>query len=438
MNYEETIQFLYQATPSFEQKGGVAYKPGLERMYGMSEAVGNPHTQFRSIHVAGTNGKGSVSSTLASIFMETGLKVGLFTSPHLVSFRERIRVNGKPIEKSYVTEFVQKALPLITHWKPSFFELTTLLAFDYFAHQSVDLAIVEVGMGGRLDSTNILHPILSVITNVSLDHTQFLGNTLPEIAAEKAGIIKTNTPIVLGEKVAVEVFQHKAEEEKAPFYTAFNRPYSLHLNQNGEWQASQSPFGAIQVKLHGEPQKFNTCTLLTALEVIRERNLLSFTDEEVQRGFLKVEANSHLLGRWQKVALSPTVVLDTGHNLEGIRLNAQQLQKETYNQLHIVFGMVADKAWKEVLQLLPQEAHYYFATPESERGLPATEMLEEAKKIGMQGKAFPSVMEAYHQACLEASAQDLIYVGGSNYIVAHVLREAFPSRVETSLLSEKQ
>lgn len=439
MNYEETLQFLYQATPAFEQKGGTAYKPGLERMQGMSEAVGNPHTKFRSIHVAGTNGKGSVSSTLASVFIEAGLKVGLFTSPHLVSFRERIRINGTPIEKEYVTSFVNKALPLITKWQPSFFELTTLLAFDYFAHQAVDVAVVEVGMGGRLDSTNIISPLLSVVTNVSLDHTQFLGNTLPEIAHEKAGIIKNGIPVVLGENVEVKVFQHKAQEENAPFYTAFSKSYPITLNSHGEWTVQDSPFGPITVKLQGEAQRLNASTILTALEVLREKSLLSFTDQAVQRGFWNVDKNSHLLGRWQKVASSPTTILDTGHNTEGIRLNVQQLHKETFHKLHIVFGMVSDKAWKEVLALLPKEScHYYFATPESERGLPAHGMLEEAQKQGMKGEAYPSIMDAYNAACQNASSEDLIYVGGSNYIVAHVLEEKFPSVVETTFLSNKK
>lgn len=438
MNYEETIQFLYQATPAFEQKGGSAYKPGLERMLGMSNALGNPHRTLRTIHIGGTNGKGSVSSTLASILIEQGYRVGLFTSPHLVSFRERIRINGIPIEEKYVVHFVERAMPLIEKWQPSFFELTTLMAFDYFSFHKVDIAIIEVGMGGRLDSTNIIQPLLSVITNVSLDHTQFLGSTLVEIAREKAGIIKSSTPVVLGEKVCEDIFASVAKERLAPFYPAYLSPIFIEKNDEGGWSVQDSSFGSFKVQLQGVAQEYNTRTILTALQILRDKSIIEISDNAVKKGFAKVETNSHLLGRWQKVSTQPVVILDTGHNLGGISLNVLQLQKETFQKLHIVFGMVSDKAWQEVLRLLPlQSTFYYFATPECERGLPAEEMLKEAKKLKMEGKAYPSIIIAFREALQKASSKDLIYVGGSNYIVAEVLKKEYPHLLESSFLSNQ-
>lgn len=439
MTYQETIDYLYQATPAFEQKGGSAYKPGLERMLGMSEAVGNPHKRLRCIHIAGTNGKGSVSSTLHSIFMEAGLRVGLFTSPHLVSFRERIRINGVPIPEEEVISFVEKSLPLIECWKPSFFEITTLMAFSYFVQEQVDLAIIEVGMGGRLDSTNIITPLLGVITNVSFDHTQFLGNTLSEIACEKAGIMKPGVPMVIGEESDCrEVFSAKARLVGCPLRYASELRLGDFLDEGDRLTLSDSPYGKLEIQLRGESQLFNTRTILAALREIEARKLLPFTLENVQRGFAKVVDNSHLLGRWQRVGDRPSVILDTGHNLAGIALNCRQLAHEHFDRLHVVFGMVSDKAWQKVLELLPRErACYYFAMPPCERGLPAETIQLYAEQLSLQGRAYPTVSEAYRQACVEATPDDFIYVGGSNYIVAAVIQNFYPELLEKTLRNIK-
>ncbi len=437
MNYQQTIDFLYNATPAFEQKGAEAYKPGLERMLGMSQVLGHPHQKFRSLHIAGTNGKGSVSSTLASVFIEQGLKVGLFTSPHLVSFRERIRINGTPIEENYVVNFVEQAMPLIEKWKPSFFEITTLMAFAYFAENNVELAVIEVGMGGRLDCTNIITPLASIITNVSLDHTQFLGDTIEKIAFEKAGIIKPHVPVILGEGKTQygAVIASVASSNNAPLFYAEDYPLEAIEATEQTLVVPHSPFGAIRTALKGEAQKYNTRTLLCTLQVIKQKSILPLTNKAVVDGFAHVVANSHLLGRWQTVALSPKVILDTGHNIAGITQNVEQLKHEAFKHLHIVFGMVADKAWEDVLNILPKaNTTYYFATPTGERALKADQMHQVAQHIGLCGQAYPSISEAYLAATQKADSNDLIYVGGSNYIVSEVLKNFFASQVEQSIL----
>lgn len=429
MNYQETIDFLYAATPVFEKEGITAYKPGLERMLGMASEIGNPHKALKCIHVGGTNGKGTVCSTLASIFMEAGYKTGLFTSPHLVSFRERVRINGQAIPAQYVVDFVARIMPLIEKWKPSFFEITTLLCFDYFASEKVDIAIIEVGMGGRLDSTNIISPILSVITNVSLDHTQFLGNTTEQIAAEKAGIIKKGVPIVIGEADSKlrAVYKNKANEVGAPLiFTQSDTLCSNIENNETSLFVKKSNYGSFQTALYGRSQHINTHTILQVLKTLEDFGLYHFTDSQVQQGFAHVITNSHILGRWQKVEEHPTVILDTGHNVAGIKNNLQTLRNEYFTKLHIVFGMVSDKDWKKILRLLPRQAEYYFVAPSGERVLPAKELYDFTRSIGCKSRYFDTIVEGFDAAKEAASPHDLILVGGSNMVVADVIENRYP------------
>lgn len=436
MNYKETIDFLYRATPAFEQKGGSAYKPGLERMIGMANAIGNPHKKLHCIHIGGTNGKGSVSATLASVFTAEGYKAGLFTSPHLVSFRERIRIGGVPIDEQYVVDFVTRTIPLIDEWKPSFFEITTLMAFDYFAQQEVDLAIIEVGMGGRLDSTNIIVPLLSVITNVSLDHTQFLGETLEAVAHEKAGIMKPGVPVIIGESNTKlrKVFKEEAAAKEAPIFFAANDMHCNDIEDEGRGlRVRHKRYGSFVTALGGRAQHLNTHTILSVLEVLEKNRLVRFSHEAVRQGFRDVVKTMHLLGRWQKVSSFPLIVLDTGHNLAGIEINLEQIRRESFHDLHIVFGMMADKEWEKVLKILPRKAHYYFVSPEGERALPAETLYHEARSVGLRGKAYPTVMEGFTAASVVAEPNDFIYAGGSNYLVAELLEKAFPDILKETI-----
>lgn len=442
MTYQQTIDYLFAATPLFEQQGGVAYKPGLERMLAMAEAIGNPHNAqgIRYIHVGGTNGKGSTSCTLAAIVKAAGYRTGLFTSPHLVDFRERIRVDGVPITQNYVIDFVARVKPLIEEFKPSFFEFTTLMAFDYFAQQKVEVAIIEVGMGGRLDCTNIISPLLSIVTNISIDHTQFLGNTLALIAQEKAGIIKSNTPIVLGEVASPEVsdvFRDKALQLSAPLYIAEKNDLVKNITSTQQGITLVTlPWGKIHFALAGVAQEKNARTLLSALDVITKHQLLNLSQEAIAYGFEHVVESMHLLGRWQRVATQPDTYLDTGHNEAGIRNVVAQLRKESYQKLHIIFGMVTDKDWITVLGLLPQDAHYYFVTPDSGRALLATSLAQEAAQRGLIGNPYPSIEAACIAAQNAASPRDLIYIGGSNYVVAQALQKCFPEIIEKELFTK--
>lgn len=434
MNYQETIDYLFAATPNFQQQGGSAYKPGLERVLAMAAQLGNPHKTLRTIHIGGTNGKGSTSSTLAAVLMSAGYKTGLFTSPHLVDFRERIRVNGTPVSKQFVVDFVAKVRPLVEKWSPSFFELTTLMAFAFFAEQKVDIAIIEVGMGGRLDSTNIITPLLSVITNISLDHTQFLGTTLTEIAREKAGIMKPQTPVVIGEAEGEVqmLFAQQATALEAPIYFASQESVVHSIEDTPTGLSIHScDYGSFEGELGGAAQHLNTKTILTALRVLSKQSELSIPTAAIREGFSTVVQKSHLLGRWQSLSSSPRIYCDTGHNEAGIRLVVQQLQQTQWKKLHIVFGMVADKDWYSVLALLPHEANYYFVTPPSDRGLPTEEIATYAHQIGLQGKEYPSVSEGFAAARIAAHEEDLIYIGGSNYVVAEVLRESFSHLLDT-------
>lgn len=424
MTYEETLHYLYTSTPLFQNVGKDAYKEGLENTYELDKHFGHPHKQFKTIHIAGTNGKGSCSHTLAAILQSAGYKTGLYTSPHLVDFRERIRVNGTPVPKDYVTSFVEENRSFFEPLHPSFFELTTAMAFKYFAEQHVDVAIIEVGLGGRLDCTNIITPDMCIITNISFDHTQFLGNTLEKIAKEKAGIIKSGIPVVIGETSTETwtVFQNKAAETHAPI--TFAEDESLVE----DWKTGTDGYRIYQTKdyadlkgeLGGLYQIKNTNTILTAIRQLKQIGY-TITEQDVRNGFANVCKLTGLMGRWQTIETSPKVICDTGHNVGGISYIVEQLKHETYKHLHIVIGMVNDKDISGVLSLLPKDAYYYFTQASVKRALPAEEMAQKAYAANLQGSYYNNVQTALEAAKAKADKDDLIFVGGSSFIVADLL-----------------
>lgn len=425
MTYAETIEYLYNSAPLFQNVGKAAYKEGLANTFSLDEYFGHPHRRFRTIHVAGTNGKGSTSHTLAAILQSAGYRVGLFTSPHLVDFRERIRINGQMISEQYVVDFVEKHRTFFEPLLPSFFELTTALAFKYFADEAVDVAVIEVGLGGRLDCTNIIRPELSVITNISFDHVQFLGNTLGKIAAEKAGIIKAGIPVVIGEANAETrpVFEAKAREAGAPIVFAEDRPEVLdyYFKKDKGICYNTKSYGELEGELSGACQAKNTNTILTAVNQLMEADAFQLTPEAVEKGFADVCALTGLMGRWQTIAESPKTVCDTGHNVGGFEYISRQLTQQPCKQLRIVIGMVNDKDISSVLQMLPANAVYYFTQASVQRALPAAEVERLAAAYGLKGRPYPTVREAYLAALGEADAQDFIYIGGSSFVVADLL-----------------
>ena len=416
MTYAQAIDYLYNVTPVFEHVGASAYKPGLHTTEQLDEHYGHPHRAYKTIHVAGTNGKGSCSHSLASILQEAGYRVGLYTSPHLVDFRERIRVNGQPASQQFVVDFVEDFIRWNTPdnteeiLHPSFFELTTAMAFKYFADQHIDIAVVEVGLGGRLDCTNIITPVLCIITNISFDHTQFLGNTLAEIASEKAGIIKVGVPVVIGETIeeTKKVFKDKALEMNAPivFAEEFLQP---------------SPLPDFELK--GTYQKLNLRTILCAAHQLCKMGILEPEFEKAGWGnaLMNVTRNTGLMGRWQTLQQRPLVICDTGHNVGGWEYLAPQIKAQPCRQLRMVFGMVDDKGIDTVLAMLPKDAVYYFTQADNHRAIPATAVAQKALSHGLQGQPFTTVSDAYRQALADANDDDFIFVGGSSYIVADLL-----------------
>ena len=404
MNYQECINWLFNQLPMYQRQGKSAYKANLDNTIAFADYLKNPEHKFKSIHVGGTNGKGSTSHMLASVFQEAGYKVGLYTSPHLIDFRERIKINGQPIQKLEVVDFIEKHKNFMVKQQLSFFEMTVGLAYSYFATEQVDIAIIEVGLGGRLDSTNIIKPELSVITNISLDHTAFLGNSLDKIAFEKAGIIKPETPVLIGEfqEETYPVFEAKAKTEKAPIHSA---------NQKDELKKNS--------KLVGFQQK-NLNTVIASLNILKAKFELS--EEVIQKGIQNTIENTGLLGRWQILHNEPKVICDNGHNTAGVSLIAKELAKESYRQLHIVLGMVNDKDVQSILSLLPKSAIYYFCEPDIPRALPHLELLKEAQKMGLNGKAAGKVEEAFEAAWSNSAQNDLIFVGGSTFVVADFLK----------------
>lgn len=429
MNYQETCEYLYNQMPMFEKQGATGYKEGLSNTLALDEHFGHPHKAFATIHVGGTNGKGSVSHTIASILQESGYRIGLYTSPHLVDFRERIRVNGTPISENYVVEFVDKERAFFEPLHPSFFEVTTAMAFKYFRDMEVDIAVIEVGLGGRLDCTNIITPLVSVITNISYDHTQFLGETLAEIAAEKAGIIKKGVPVVIGEnhQETRPVFEAKAKEMEAPIIFAEDAPevVSAHIMPNGGMLYTTKHLGDLEGDLGGIYQQKNLNTALFALKQIALQGYLSPLQKdffELKNGLKNVITHTGLMGRWQQIQDNPQVVCDTGHNVGGWEYISQQLALVKNKQMHIVFGMVNDKDVKGVLKLLPTDALYYFTQANSKRALQSQTLQAMAMELGLKGKCYPAVREAYKAAMKAAGKDDFIFVGGSSYVVGDFLR----------------
>lgn len=423
MTYKETIEYLFNSAPLFQNVGGDAYKEGLYNTHQLDEHFGHPHTHFKTIHVAGTNGKGSCSHTLAAILQASGLKVGLFTSPHLVDFRERIRVNGQMIGEEYVVDFVKEHRSFFEPLHPSFFELTTAMAFKWFEIQQVDVALIEVGLGGRLDCTNIISPEVCVITNISFDHVQFLGNTLAKIAGEKAGIIKEHTPVVIGETVpeTKPVFEAKAKEMDSPIIFAEDSEEIIEFsfNLNGGIDYNTKIYGIINAQLGGFCQTKNAATILCAVEQLKQRGFC-ISNENVKQGFSDVCGMTGLMGRWQTIQQSPKVVCDTGHNIGGFQWISQQLAN-IKAPMRIVFGMVNDKDISGVLSLLPKNATYYFCQASVRRALPYGDIQALAGKFGLTGNAYPTVEEAYNAALNDADENDFIYVGGSSFVVADLL-----------------
>ena len=424
MNYQETLNYLYNSTPVFEHVGAVAYKEGLQNTLALDKHFNHPHTNFKTIHIAGTNGKGSCSHSLASILQEAGYKVGLYTSPHLVDFRERIRVNGQCISKERVVKFVEDERKFFEPLHPSFFELTTALAFKYFYEQKVDIAIIEVGLGGRLDCTNIISPILSIITNISFDHTQFLGDTLAKIAAEKAGIIKKGVPVIIGEanEETRPVFQSKANEVNSVIVFAEDNAIvtSSSPMADGGRRYYLSNNSTLVGELSGDYQERNMNTILCACNILKQMNIIK-NDDVIAKGLTNICKNTGLLGRWQTIQNNPTVVCDTGHNVGGWNYLAPQIKRQQCNQLRIVFGMVDDKDINSVMYLLPKNAIYYWTQAESKRAIKAERVAEIAIKHDLRGEIFDNVEVAYTKALQDSNKDDFVFVGGSSYIVADLL-----------------
>lgn len=424
MNYQETLNYLYNSTPVFEHVGAVAYKEGLQNTLALDKHFNHPHTNFKTIHIAGTNGKGSCSHSLASILQEAGYKVGLYTSPHLVDFRERIRVNGQCISKERVVKFVEDERKFFELLHPSFFELTTALAFKYFDEQKVDIAIIEVGLGGRLDCTNIISPILSIITNISFDHTQFLGDTLAKIAAEKAGIIKKGVPVIIGEanEETRPVFQSKANEVNSDIVFAEDNAIVTSSSPivDGGRRYNLSNNSTLVGELSGDYQERNMNTILCACNILKQMNIIK-NDDVIAKGLTNICKNTGLLGRWQTIQNNPTVVCDTGHNVGGWNYLAPQIKRQQCNQLRIVFGMVDDKDINSVMYLLPKNAIYYWTQAESKRAIKAERVAEIAIKHDLRGEIFDNVEVAYTKALQDSNKDDFVFVGGSSYIVADLL-----------------
>jgi dihydrofolate synthase/folylpolyglutamate synthase len=406
MNYKETLDWMFNKLPMYQTQGATAYRKDITNTLLLAKHLGNPEQYLKCIHVAGTNGKGSTSHLLASVLQEAGYKVGLYTSPHLKDYRERIAINGKPISEEYVTDFITKNKLFFEANELSFFEMSVGLAFKYFQEQNTDINVIEVGMGGRLDATNIITPLISVITNIGLDHTQFLGDTLEAIAYEKAGIIKPNVPVVIGEYVdeTKPVFLAKAEETNSEIYFA------------SDLIAETFPSSLI-----GDYQTQNKKTVLQAIKILQNQNEFTITEVNIEVGFLNVITNTHLQGRWQQLGKKPKIICDTAHNSHGLKIVLNQLKEESFDQLHIVLGVVNDKNLDEILPLFPKTAKYYFCKPDISRGLDVEILKEKAINYDLEGETFSSVSNAYKAAKEKAMPKDLIYVGGSTFVVAEIL-----------------
>lgn len=423
MTFQETITYLYNSTPLFQNIGQGAYKEGLSNTLTLDKHFGHPHYAYRTIHVGGTNGKGSCSHTLAAILQEAGYKVGLYTSPHLVDFRERIRVNGIPVNKDFVIDFVEQHRVFFEPLHPSFFELTTAMALLYFAEQQVDVAVIEVGLGGRLDCTNIISPDLTLITNISFDHVGLLGNTLAKIAYEKAGIIKSSIPVVIGEhnEETRSIFEQEANAKQAPITFAQDKPLIISKAPATSYDIyNTTPYTDIHVELRGYCQEKNVNTLLHAIAHL-QRIGYAIDEKAVRSGFANVCKLTGLMGRWQELQSSPCLVCDTGHNIGGFQYLVPQITAQPCRELRIVFGMVNDKDINAVLTLLPHHAIYYFTQASVARALESDELAAIAATYGLQGNTYPNIATAVSAALADADQEDFIYVGGSSFVVADLL-----------------
>lgn len=424
MTYKETLDWLFAQLPMYQREGQAAYKANLDNTLKLDAHFRHPHHQFKSIHVAGTNGKGSVSHMLASILQEAGYKTGLYTSPHLKDFRERIKINGEMISEAYVIDFVDQNKELFTSIQPSFFEMTVAMAFKYFADQQVDIAVIEVGLGGRLDSTNIITPLASIITNISFDHMALLGDTLPKIAAEKAGIIKPGIPAIIGTQDDAYdfVFKEKADTCHAPLTfvsSEWNTKQNPDLTYDIEKQSGIT-YKNIVSELKGFYQRKNIPVVLETVLSLRKEDLC-ISDQNIRDGIAHAIQNTGLFGRWQQLAIAPYTICDTGHNIDGITEIVAQLKTCKYDKLHIVIGMVNDKDVTGVLNILPKEACYYFCKASIPRAMDEHTLAEKARTAGLEGNAYSTVLQAYDAAKQKASLHDMIYIGGSTFVVAEVI-----------------
>lgn len=431
MTYRQTLDYLYSRLPMFQRVGAAAYKADLSNTLAICEALHHPEQKFKSIHIAGTNGKGSTSHLLAAVLQAAGYKTGLYTSPHLKDFRERIRINGRMIPRTRVVAFVQESKAVFEQIEPSFFEWTVGLAFDYFAREKVDIAVIETGLGGRLDSTNVIKPLASVITNISWDHANLLGDTLQKIAGEKAGIIKPGIPVIIGETQpeVKAVFEQKVRHEQSPLMFA-DAVYKLRNVRQTRRQpvqlvcdvvhARKTVLKELRCRLPGLYQQKNMATVLAALDSLRAQGF-RISDAAVRKGFAKVTELTGLQGRWHIIGTKPLTVADTGHNEAGIKEVLRQIKATPHRELHIVFGMVNDKDVSKVLTLLPKKATYYFCAAKLPRALPADELQNTATAFGLQGRTYKSVKQAVSAARKSAAANDLVYVGGSTFVVAEAI-----------------
>ena len=424
--YNEILQWLFAQLPMFSRIGAAAYKPGLETSIELDEYLGSPHRKFKSIHIGGTNGKGSTSHLLSSILQSQGYKVGLYTSPHLVDFRERIKVNGRMIPKEAVADFIKNWRANDFKRSPSFFELTMMMAFDWFAKEGVDYAVIEVGMGGRLDSTNIITPLLTAITNISKDHVQFLGDTLEKIAGEKAGIIKPGIPAVIGErdKETENVFIEKANHGGAPLIFASDESYIVGAEAIiGGWKCMSKEYGELELPLGGDYQLKNISTVLAVVSELKKTGMV-IDDESVRQGVRNVIVNTGLQGRWQIISQGPLTICDTGHNYAGIKYNMNQLAKlmeAREGKLRMLIGFVNDKDVSHIVKLFPKDAEYYFTQASVPRAMPVEELEKIFLTHGIKGKTFPTVSEAEKALVADSSKTDILYIGGSTFIVADYL-----------------
>ena len=429
MNYQQTLDFLFSQLPMFQRIGKAAYKANLDNTLALDKYFMYPHKSFKTIHIAGTNGKGSVSHMLAAVLQKAGYKTGLYTSPHLRDFRERIKINGEEIPEDKVVEFVEKHKEGFAPVKPSFFELTVAMAFDYFANEKVDIAVIETGLGGRLDSTNIISPELSIITNISKDHMQFLGETLELIALEKAGIIKKATPLVVGEyqQAIAHVFKNKAVEKNATIYFAdnqFNIDYSMQTVDEKQvfqvYKEKELVYPDLKLDLLGQYQKKNVITSLKSIELLCDKGF-KVSVANIYGGFEDVSKLTGLQGRWQTIGCNPRIVCDTGHNEAGITQILEQIKATAYKNLHMVFGVVDDKNIETILSMLPKKAKYYFCKASIPRALNEEILYEKASKFNLKGQNFPTVESALESARQNAQKEDFIFVGGSTFVVADIL-----------------